>query len=293
MKPQLSTFLSHNIFYEKFYDTGLILPSGRIFQISEISLMPGVSVSPHTQWCDEITYAISGSATVICDDKEEKIQAGQLHFVKKDCFHEIIADSDENFRYFCLGFLLSPETDSRSEYSKALGSETQLVFDDDFSIRKILGLLLDEFYEWDSKSEHMASSYLEQIAISLSRQFSGKEKIQRPAPGQKPSANYTVYKIIRYIDRNFIQLTSVKEVAKDLNYSEYYISHLFSEKTGMNIKEYLTRKKVGYACELLMTSELDLERISEQLGFASSHSFRRIFKQYIGVSPSEYRKKGM
>ena len=62
---------------------------------------------------------------------------------------------------------------------------------------------------------------------------------------------------------------------------------------GMPIKEYLTKKKVVHAMELLTTTELPVEKIAASLGFTTSHSFRRAFKQYTGVSPTEFKQKNM
>ena len=84
-------------------------------------------------------------------------------------------------------------------------------------------------------------------------------------------------------------IKNVKSVSEELSYSEYYISHLFKKKMGITAKEYITKKKIFHACELLKTSPLGIEEISEHLNFASSHSFRRAFKSVTGISPREYK----
>ncbi|MBE7032831.1 MAG: helix-turn-helix domain-containing protein [Ruminococcaceae bacterium] len=56
------------------------------------------------------------------------------------------------------------------------------------------------------------------------------------------------------------------------------------------MKEYLTKKKISYATELIRTSELTVEQIATILGFSCAYSFRRSFKECTGLTPSEYKK---
>ena len=82
----------------------IIIPAGELFQVSELSLIRSGEIAEHVQQCDEITYAVSGSAKVYSDDFAEQMTGGQIHFVKKGMRHKIVADEDTNFRYICIGF---------------------------------------------------------------------------------------------------------------------------------------------------------------------------------------------
>ena len=58
----------------------------------------------------------------------------------------------------------------------------------------------------------------------------------------------------------------------------------------MTLKEYLMQKKLITAIELLENSNMKISDISDQLHFASLHTFGLAFKRHTGVSPSQYRK---
>lgn len=60
----------------------------------------------------------------------------------------------------------------------------------------------------------------------------------------------------------------------------------------MGISEYIIKCRLDYACRLLETSVLAIGEVAEQSGFKHSRNFSTLFKNAIGMSPSEYRKRG-
>lgn len=72
--------------------------------------------------------------------------------------------------------------------------------------------------------------------------------------------------------------------------SERHLTRLFREHAGTGIVEYVHRIRVALARDLLMQSQLDMERIAERAGFNSSRQLRRIWRKFEAVSPSRYRE---
>ena len=93
-------------FYEANLRRGeLRIPAGDILQIAELAIVQESEIAAHLQRCDEITYAISGRATVLSGDETDEMSAGQIHYIRRGEYHRIAADQGENFRYCCIGFL--------------------------------------------------------------------------------------------------------------------------------------------------------------------------------------------
>lgn len=277
--------------FDRFFGEGLELPAGKIYQISELSLVRGGTMPEHIQRCDEITYVLSGRAKVISDEFCEDIQTGQIHFIKKGCLHKFEVYPEEDFRYICIGYMPNENDVLVKSFNNSLKGKSHFTIDDDSTVKKLMTLVVDESYDWDEHSEIMISRYLSQIMISVARILAGKSKKIADKNSESAMASNTIYKVLRFIDREYLNIESVKDIGENLAYSEYYVSHLFREKMGITVKEYITQKKVSHACELLKTSPLSIEEISSYLNFASSHSFRRAFKSVTGVSPREYKNK--
>lgn len=266
----------------------IVVPTGKIYQVSELSLIRGGEISDHIQYCDEITYAVSGSAKFYSDDVCSDVSRGQIHYIKKGIKHKIISDDKENFRYICIGFMPNFDNEKNLPYLGIRNQEDYFVKNDDGNIKRLTELFLNEFYLEDESNETMLDMYFSQILISLSRIYHGN--ISYMNKKNSSTSNYAVYHALRYIDREYMYITSVKNVAKKLSYSEYYISHAFSEKIGMSIKEYITRKKLQSAAQMLKTTEMSVSEISDYLNFGTQHTFRQAFKRIYGMSPVEYRK---
>ena len=82
----------------------------------------------------------------------------------------------------------------------------------------------------------------------------------------------------------------VNMVAEHLNYSRSYAMRIFKEEIGLPIHEYILRSKIDYACELLQMHSITETALL--LNFSSSQHFSKIFKEFMGVTPTEYLKSG-
>lgn len=79
-------------------------------------------------------------------------------------------------------------------------------------------------------------------------------------------------------------------IAEQAERPEKYISQLFKEVTGTNLSDHLEKVRMDRAAELLQDKSYTVDDIALQVGYNSSHSFRRAFKRVMGVAPSAYRQ---
>lgn len=274
--------------FGKSFGEGLGVPDAKIYQVEELSLMRGSIMPEHFQRCDEITYVISGKAKMHSDDTCEEIAAGQIHFIRQGCTHEIEVSPEEDFRYICVGYI-AENTALLKDFHAYTKNKKHFIIPGDSTVRRLCALLVDECYRWDNHSETLVSCYLSQILVAVYRLAVGRIAASKNGD-RSAQVGQTVYQALRYIDKEFINIEHARDVSQSLSYSEYYLSHLFKEKTGTTIKEYITLKKIDHACTLLKTSTWGIEEIATHLHFASAHAFRRAFKSVTGMSPSEYIK---
>ncbi len=81
----------------------------------------------------------------------------------------------------------------------------------------------------------------------------------------------------------------LSEIANTLGVNADYLSHVFKKEMGMSYTEFVRRQKVEAAKELFNNTDSSILYVSSRLGFASQSYFTKVFKQYAGVLPSEYR----
>lgn len=278
--------------YDNLFDRGEFkIDVGDIRQISELSIMPGTEIIEHIQHCDEITYAVSGKAKIYSGDICREMRPGQVHFIKTGVRHNIIADENNRFRYVCIG--LTPNENNREigGFMRDFQKKDFFFLQDNGDIRILTELLLNEFYRTDAYSRSMINLYLSQIIILLQRMLKKKEANPFRSQADSPKSDDTIYHVLRYIDREYLNIKSVQEIADKLSYSENYLSHLFKEKMGVTMKSYLIKKKIVHAETLLKMSDISMDAISEILNFSSVHTFYQAFVRLNNISPTEYRKQ--
>lgn len=86
-------------------------------------------------------------------------------------------------------------------------------------------------------------------------------------------------------------LTSLNEISDILYMNKYYLCHLFKQRTGTTLSEYLSDRIFKKICKLLENSLFSIEEISSMCGFSSTSSLTRFFKNKSGVTPSKYRSE--
>ena len=69
-----------------------------------------------------------------------------------------------------------------------------------------------------------------------------------------------------------------------------YFKKIFISQYKMSPIKYITMLRMNRAAELLMQGKLKIGEISEMVGYQNSYYFGRVFKNYFGCPPSEYKK---
>ena len=90
----------------------------------------------------------------------------------------------------------------------------------------------------------------------------------------------------RYQDPQF----SAEELSKTMNFSMTYLSKVFRKETNFTVSGYIRYLRIERARELLAETELDIDTVARQSGFASDKTFYRVFVNTEGVTPGTYRR---
>ena len=95
---------------------------------------------------------------------------------------------------------------------------------------------------------------------------------------------------IKYIENNFNAQISIGTLAKLCAMSEASFRRLFKKETGKSPVKYINSLKIAKSKELLKSSEITIDNITDFLSFYDKAYFCKVFKNAVGVSPSEYRR---
>lgn len=111
-----------------------------------------------------------------------------------------------------------------------------------------------------------------------------------PSDGFRPRAlgglgRNRLHDAIEFIHRNLADEVHLDDLARATNLSPYHFARLFKRSTGFAPHQYLIRRRVERARELLLTSSLSISEVALQSGFCDQSHLTSHFKRVYGVTP--------
>ena len=106
---------------------------------------------------------------------------------------------------------------------------------------------------------------------------------------KKTGRNGKIDEIIAYISEHYEYDIRVEGLAEQFGVSSRYIRRCFKEEAGISCSQYITSLRIEKAKEMLWLSAKTVTEIASLTGFNSSQYFSRVFQQYTGQTPLEYR----
>ncbi len=111
----------------------------------------------------------------------------------------------------------------------------------------------------------------------------------REAEAQK-RGNDIIDSALAYVNLHYTdEDISLDGVAEAINISSNYLSALFSHKVGQSFIEYITKKRMAKARQLLRTTGKRSGEIAGEIGYKDPRYFSFVFKKNQGCTPSQYR----
>ncbi|MEW9123197.1 MAG: response regulator [Thermotaleaceae bacterium] len=148
---------------------------------------------------------------------------------------------------------------------------------------KLIRLQFESTYELSlQKGIHNITTWVMRLTDDINEIILGEKDI-------KPTRELEL--AIQYIDNNLQKGITLDEVAKHVGLSSFYLSKLFKKQIGINFIEYVTKKKVEKAKNLLLHTNLPVINIALDLGFHEPNYFSKVFKKVEGITPTQYREQ--
>ncbi|MGE5524587.1 MAG: AraC family transcriptional regulator [Rhodospirillaceae bacterium] len=97
-------------------------------------------------------------------------------------------------------------------------------------------------------------------------------------------------RVIGYITAHLTNDIALADVAAASDVSPSYVTQLLKKETGKTFVDFVTQLRLQKAQELLAATSLRVSEIASAVGYADDAYFARRFRQYLRVSPSEYRR---
>lgn len=139
----------------------------------------------------------------------------------------------------------------------------------------------------------IAYERLEEILCRIQRKILLQEQTIIVAPAEEQAdLTQIVEQVKKLITENLSADLQRDELAAMAHVSPGYLGRVFKKETGMSLTDYITKKRMAMAKQLLVKTSLSITDISSRVGINYPSYFTKIFKEQTGVTPQEYRQSG-
>lgn len=100
-----------------------------------------------------------------------------------------------------------------------------------------------------------------------------------------------IKKMLSIIYERYRESITLDEIASTLNVTPEYLGSLFIKEVGKNFSLFTKEYRINKAKKLLLNSNLKMNEISREVGYADAKYFCRVFREITGMPASEYQRK--
>lgn len=109
--------------------------------------------------------------------------------------------------------------------------------------------------------------------------------------GQRPVVGRMIRDAYDYMDRHYCEGCTLGQIAEHVHVSANHLHTVFLRSEGYTPYEYVTKKRVDRAKEMILSGEASLAQIALETGFCSQSHFCAAFKKATGQTPAQYRRQ--
>ena len=264
-------------------------------QISFNRMNKGSANYFHWHQCLEMLFVSRGYGIVMVDNQQYTLRPGRLFVFPPFKLHKVFVEQTDKNHYErttvhldhqLLDGFLQPFPQRQARFARLWDSNRDAHIYDLTASAVHIEAILEHFHQLQQAGAH----HWEDIAMLVLQlmAFMPEQEGQ-----QKTISRTTASKVMQWIEENYVQKFSLAELSASGGLSQSYISRVFSQETGGSIADFLATRRIKRACELLRSTDLSVEAVGSQCGFADAPYFITCFRKLIGRTPLQYRKAAL
>ncbi len=255
------------------------------------------AAAPHRHTADdwEIQYVVSGRTQLVVDGVPLELQAGELALINPVEVHSRLQSDGEVVVLIFRG-------DYLRDLAPGLGCDgtRQLVVAGvplpprlriglarRGTVEALLHRLAAETFATQLGKGALCASLVSCLLLELARAAVGGVSAETAV---EPAAVATVEGLCRLVEAALDRPWPRAELARRSGYSPSHLAVLFRRVTGSSPGDWLRRRRIARACELLADTDAASDTIAGLVGYGSRAQFYRAFRAVTGVTPAQYRQ---
>jgi len=230
----------------------------------------------------EIFLFLEGDASFVIEENSYDLEPGDIIIIRKNQLHRVHHKS--NTRYHRIVFNIMPEFFVKEcpEYHEQFLNPQNNIGNKIDAKTVRAGGIYDAVMRIKKYSDNFTikdSVIVKSIVIEMLHLINTTTAYSEASIG-----NAQLRQIIEYINKNYTSSITLDDIEKKFFISKYHLCHIFPDATGLTVYQYITKKRLAYARELIR-SGTTINSASEKAGFNNYSSFYRSYINEYGVTP--------
>lgn len=254
-----------------------------------------------TSDCFEIFYVFSGECPVWFEEEQIVLTPGSILLIPPNTPQASTCPNDDCVMFF---YIIRSSTFSRIFWEQLSNQSIMSLFfkqalsgknstsylrfetKQDVAIEALLFAIFQQYNNNAPYSAQMANSLMGTFFLYLLQNYEHTTMVSRKSKFHwKPE----FASIFSYIQEHYRSVT-MDNLSAVFNYSQRQIIRIIQNSTGKTFSQLLTQLRMENAASLLLSKDLPLEQIANEVGYSSLSSFYRVFVKYYGMTPGEWRQ---
>ena len=252
-------------------------------------------------WHDEIEIltVTEGEAQIHIDGRSYFVKQGDMVFIRSNHLHSVTGKQGVRFAFFAVvfsqAFLNSYVNDIiQQQYIDRVKDEKtvfpEIITQQEEWGREIFGQLSairEAFGRKKAGYELLIRARLYDIWYFLINHAEAPESEQKGRPDYQAAL---IRSVLAYIREHYEERITLSELSGAFHISEGHLCRVFRSITRMSVIEYINYYRVGVSAGLLADREREIGEIAGMAGFSNISYFNKLFRKYMHMTPSEFRR---
>lgn len=237
----------------------------------------------------EIVYYKKGGSTTIIGDKKYKCTPGSLLILEPYQLNTSINKGYSQYAYYYFHFEIEPFY-LKQQFMNLLTKHGHLIYDKEMlDYTEMLDRLLIEVQNKEVGYSSVITAALIRLLVHILR-----VQLKRGEDSHIEIINSPYIQLVNnamiYIQKHLYEPIRLNTIAQSLGVSNSVLYKAFVSVLSVPPATYIHQQKIQQAQKRLLLGETVTE-ISQELGYSSAYHLSKAFKNIVGISPREYKKK--
>jgi len=229
----------------------------------------------------EILYISSGQLQVNVEGRSETLRENEMYIAFPNILHGVIHGEASGILIIVDGEMFPYYADVLARFKP----ESPVIRTD--RLPGAVPAVLERIRQWNDAGD---STHRQAILTGYITALLG-ELLENLPLTERDSDSDLIQKLVLFFLDHYTREISLEDVARELNYSKCYISHLIANTFQCNFRTLINSYRVSLAQSLLLSSQKTVSEVAYECGFKNQSSFNRIFLKQCGITPSQFRRQ--